>query len=71
MTLNERKHNLLVQSQVIGKLLYNQDLSVTEATKALSRIVEKLNDIESQEDYSNSISDYLDETEAFLYKGKV
>lgn len=64
------KQNLDQQAKVIAKLLYNGDLSVNEAAKALTKIAAKIEEVESEESYQLSLRDCLDTPEAFNYKGK-
>lgn len=71
MTIKERREKLVKQSKVIAKMLYNGNLSVSEALNPLTKLSKQLDELDIEEDYINSLADCLDTPSAFLYKGKI
>lgn len=58
-------------AKVICQLFINGEIKFSDALKELIKIQDRLDEIASEEAYRNSLKDYLDTPEAFLYKGKV
>lgn len=54
------KEKLISQSKVIAKLLYNGDLGLTKAIRALTRIETRLLELELENDYNESLKDCQD-----------
>lgn len=58
------------RAKVVSQLFVNGDIKFTDMLDAVIAINEEIEELESEEEYSQSLGDCLDSTEAFLYKGK-